>query len=89
MLFRNICKLFPYVLYNIKNLLVISHLEGYLFSLIVTYSMSSASYVLVLGDRPFPYLLFCQILLFSLYLRKYVNNLVIHPQKKYVCKIYS
>ena len=46
--------------------------------------MISAYYTLVLGNRPFPNLLFCQILLFGLYLRKYANNLVIHPQKKYV-----
>ena len=38
-------------------------------------------YTLVLGDRPFPNLLFYEILLFRLYLGKYVNNLVIHPQK--------
>ena len=83
-LFRNIHNFFPYVLYNIKYLLVISHSRGYPLSLIVTYSMISAYYTLVLGNRPFPNLLFCQILLFGLYLRKYANNLVIHPQKKYV-----
>ena len=38
-------------------------------------------YTLVLGDRPFPNLLFYEILLFRLYLGKYVNNLVIHSQK--------
>ena len=35
-LFRNIYKLFPYMLYNIKYLLVISHSGGYPLSLIVT-----------------------------------------------------
>ena len=49
--------------------------------IIVTHSMSSAFYVLVLRNITFPNLLFYQILLFRLYLRKYVNNLVIHPQK--------
>ena len=44
--------------------------------------MSSAYYALNLGDRPLPNLLFCQILLFGLYLRKCANNLVVHPQKK-------
>ena len=80
-LFRNIYNLFPYVLYNIKYLLVISHSGCYPLSLKVTYSMSSAHYALVLGNRPFPNLLFYQILFSRLYLRKYVNNLVIQPQK--------
>ena len=62
-------------------MLVISHLGGYPLSLTVTYSMSSAYYALVLDDKPFPNLLFYQILLFRLYLRKYINNLVIHFQK--------
>ena len=44
-------------------------------------SMSSAYYTLVLGNRPFPNLLFYQILLFRLHLTTHVNNLVIHPQK--------
>ena len=43
--------------------------------------MSSVYCVLVLGDKPFPNLLFYQILLFCLHLRKYVNNLVIHTAK--------
>ena len=43
--------------------------------------MISASYALALGNRPFPNLLVHQILLFRLYLRKYLNNLVIHRQK--------
>ena len=43
--------------------------------------MSSAYYALVLGNRPFSNLLFYQTLLFRLYLRKYVNNLVIYHQK--------
>ena len=86
-LFRNIYKLFPYVLYNIKYLLVIiSYSGGYPLLLIVTYSMSSANYGLVLSDRPFPNLLFYQILLFCLHLRKYVNDLVIHPQKSTFAK---
>ena len=89
-LFRKIYKLFPYLLSNIKYLLVISHSGGYPLSLIVTYGMISAYYALVLSDRPFPNSLFCQGLLFGLYLiKKYANNLVIHPQKKNVCKIYS
>ena len=64
------------MLYNIKYFLVISYSGGYPLSLIVTYSMISAYYALVLGSRPFPNLLFHQIFLFPLYLRKYVNNLV-------------
>ena len=47
----------------------------------VTYSMSFANCALFLGNRPFPSLLLYQILLFRLYLRKDVNNLVIRPQK--------
>ena len=62
-------------------MLVTSHLGGYPLTLIVTYSMSSAYYALILGNKPFSNLLFYQILLFRLCLRKYVNNLVIHPQK--------
>ena len=85
-LFRNIYKLFLYVLYNIKYLLVISYLGSYPLLRIVTYSMSSAYYSLVLGDRPFPNLLFYQVYLFRLYLRKYVNNLVSHPQKSTFAK---
>ena len=38
-------------------------------------------YTLVLDYRPLPNLLFYEILLFRLYLGKYVNNLVIQPQK--------
>ena len=49
--------------------------------MISDHSMISTYYALVLGNRPFPKLLFHQILLFRLYLRKYVNNLVFHPQK--------
>ena len=79
--FINFYKLFPYLLYNIKYLSVISHSGGYPLSLIVTYSMISAYYALVLGSGPFPNLLFHQILLFRLYLRKYVNDVVIQPQK--------
>ena len=45
-------------------MLVISHLGGYPLSIIVTYSMISAYYALVLGNRPFPNL------------RIYVGNLV-------------
>ena len=48
--------------------------------------MSSAYYSLVLGDSPFPNLLFHQILLFRLYLRKYVNNLIIHFQNSTFAK---
>ena len=54
--------------------------------IIVTHSMSSAYYVLVLRNVTFPNLLFYQIFLFRLYLRKYVNNLVIHPQKNMFAK---
>ena len=61
------------------------HSGGYPLSLIVTYSMIYAYDVL--GNRPFPNLLFHQILLFRLYLRKYVNSLVVHPQKLYFFKI--
>ena len=64
-----------------------SHSEGYPLSLIVNYSMNSAYYALVLGDRPFPNLIFCQFLLFGFYLRKYADNLVIHPQKSKFSKI--
>ena len=74
------------MLYNIKHLLVISHSRGYLLSLIVIYSIISAYYALVLGNRPFPNLLFNQILLFPLYLRKCVNNLAICPQKSTFAK---
>ena len=52
-----------------------------IYFIIVTYSMSCAYYAQVLGDRSFLNLLFYQILLFRLFLRKYVNNLVIHTQK--------
>ena len=87
-LFRNIYKPFSYVLYNVKYLLVISFSGGYRLLLIVTYSRSSLYYALVFGDRPFPILLFYQILLFRLYLKKYVN-VSYSPSKKYVCEIYS
>ena len=60
-------------------MLVISHSGGYPLSLIVTYSMISAYYALVFGKRPFPNLLFHQILLLGLYLRKHENNLAIRP----------
>ena len=46
-----------------------------------------AYYTLVPGKRPFPNQSFNQILLFCLYLRKYGNNLVIHPQKNRFAKI--
>ena len=69
------------MLFNIKYLLVISHSGGYALSLTVIYSLSSVYYALVFGNRPFPNLLFYQILLFRLYSRKYVNNLVIYPQQ--------
>ena len=45
----------------------------------VTYSMSSENYALLLADRPFPSLLFYQSLLFRLYFR--INNLAVDPQK--------
>ena len=48
--------------------------------------MSSAYYALVLGDRPFSNLLFYQILSFRLHLRKFANNLVIHPEKSMFVK---
>ena len=67
-------------------LIVMSHSGGYPLSLIVTYGMSSAYCALVLGDRYFPDILFCQVLLFCFYLRKYVNNLVIHRQKSTFAK---
>ena len=52
----------------------------------VTYSMDSANYALVFGNRPFPTLLFDQVSLFQLHLRKDVNNLVLHPQKSTFAK---
>ena len=52
----------------------------------VTYSMGSANYTLVLGNRPFPTLLFDQIFLFRLHLRKDVNNLALHSQKSTFAK---
>ena len=52
----------------------------------VTYSMSSAYYALVLGHSAIPEFIFYQILLFRLYLRKFVSNLVIHPQKNMFAK---
>ena len=70
---------------TLDNLLVISHLGDYPLLLIVTLSMSSAYYTLVLGDRTFPNLLFYQILS-HLYLRKCVNNLVIDFQKRTFAK---
>ena len=54
---------------------------------IVTYSMSSVYYVLVLGNRSFLNLLFHQILLFRLNLTEYVNYFVIHSQKSTFSKI--
>ena len=47
----------------------------------MTYSMISAYYALVLGNGHFPNLLFHQILLFRLYLIQCVNKLVIKWQK--------
>ena len=47
----------------------------------MTYSMISAYYALVLGNGHFPNLLFHQILLFRLYLIQFVNKLVIKWQK--------
>ena len=86
-LFRNIYKPFLYLLYNNKYLLVVSHLGAYPLCLIVTYNIISAPYALLVHDsRPFPNLLVHQILLFCLYLRKYINNLVIHPQKSTLAK---
>ena len=55
-------------------------------SVMATYSMNSANCALVLGNRRFPRLLFYQILLFRLYLRKDVKNLVINPQKSTFAK---
>ena len=46
--------------------------------------MSSAYYALVLDNRPFPNLLFYQILLFRLHLTTHVNNFGYSPSKKYV-----
>ena len=76
------------MLYNSKYLLVISHSGGYPLSLIVTYNVISAYYALLLDNRPFPNLIFHQILLIRLYLRKYVNNLVIQPQNS-TCAIFK
>ena len=88
-LFRNIHKLFPYVLYNIKYdpikyfwyLLVIFYSGRCPISLIVTYSMISAYYALFFGKKLFSNLLFHRILLFRLHLRIHANYLVIHLQK--------
>ena len=80
-LFPNIYKLFPYVLYNIKYLLVIFHSGGYPLSLIATCSMISAYYAPILGNRPLLNSLFRQFLLFRLYLRKYVNNWLFNLKK--------
>ena len=75
------------MLFNNKYLLVVYHLGGYPLCLIVTYNIISAYYaVLVLDNRPFPNLLFYHILLFPLYLRKYINNFAIHPQKSMFAK---
>ena len=63
-------------------MLVISKSGAYPLWVIVTYSISSAYYTLVLGNKPFPNLLFYPILLYHLHLTTHVNNLVIHPQKK-------
>ena len=60
---------------------------GYPLWVIVTYSISSVYYVLVLGNRSFLNLLFYQILLFLLHLTEYVNYLVIDSQKSTFSKI--
>ena len=61
-LFHNIYKLFPYVLYDTKYMLVISHLGGYPVTLIFTYRLNSAYYALVFCNRPFLDLFIHQIL---------------------------
>ena len=66
---------------------VILKLGGYPLWVIVTYSMSSVYYALVLGNRSFLNLLFYQILLFLLHLTEYVNYLVIDSQKSTFSKI--
>ena len=71
---------------NIKCLLVISYSGGYPLSLIVTCSMSTGYYALVLGNRPLLNLLFSQILLFCLCLRKYVNTFSIYSQESMLPK---
>ena len=63
----------------IKYLLVIFKSGGYPLWAVVFYSMSSAYYTLVFNNKPFPNLLFYQILLYRLHLTTHVNNLVIHP----------
>ena len=60
------------MLYNIKCLLVISHSGGYTASLIVTYSMSFAYYLLVLGNRTFDFII--------------LSNFVILPVFQKICK---
>ena len=66
---------------------VILKSERYPLWVIVSYSMSSAYYALVLGNRSFLNLLFYQILLFLLHLTEYVNYLVIESQKSTFWKI--
>ena len=44
---------------------------------------------LLIYNRLFPNLAFCQVLLFRLYLRKFANSLVIYPQKKIKLQILS
>ena len=41
------------------------------------------------SSRPFPKLIPFQILLFPLHLRKFVNNLVSHPSKSKLAKLYT
>ena len=65
-----------------KYLLVISHSGGYPLSLIITYSMSSAYHLLVLGNYRSVDFIIYQILLFRLHLRKYINDLVLYPQNR-------
>ena len=57
------------------------------FMSIVTYSIGSVYYVLVLGNRSFLNLLFHQILLFHVNLTEYVNYFVIYSQKSTFSKI--
>ena len=91
-LFCNIHKLFPYVLYNIKYLLVISrsgsyqqdspysHLQQDL--CILCTSPWQQTFPKFINSYFFCVFFLCVFfLLFGLYLKKQVSNLVIHPQK--------
>ena len=80
-IFRKIYKLFPYVLNNIKYLLVISHSGGYPWSLTVTYIMSFAYYALVFGNKPFDFIILSNFVN-SFVFKKIINNSWLFTLKK-------